>query len=182
MKRKNIKLYIAMLTVVSMLGMSGCTLSISIGKRPDTSNQGKTDTPKVTDIPKATDTPSVTDIPKTTPGETGTDEKKEEVQPSEAAKEITQEPDSNNEDEGQKLVKNISADLNVRKYPRHKSDLVAVVSNGQLMYFYGEKEQGYGSDEIMHDWYKIYLENGISGWVRSDLVTEADPDTDSAEG
>ena len=82
--------------------------------------------------------------------------------------------DINNENEGQKLVKNISADLNVRKYPRHKSDLVGVVSNRQLMYFYGETGQGYGSDEIIHDWYRIYLENGITGWVRSDLVTEVD--------
>ena len=77
-----------------------------------------------------------------------------------------------------RLLKNISADLNVREYPRHKSDLVAVVSSGQSMEFYGEIGQGYGSDEIVHDWYKIYLENGITGWVRSDLVTEADADSD----
>ena len=66
---------------------------------------------------------------------------KKDAQPSEKAKETEQKADKsdiNNENEGQKLVKNISADLNVRKYPRHKSDLVGVVSNGQLMYFYGE--------------------------------------------
>lgn len=158
MKRKNRKIYIVMLTALIIWGMSGCTLSISIGKRPDTSNQEKADTEK-----------------------NDSDEKIEDVQPSEKAKEIKEksgEQHVNNENEGHKLIKNISADLNVREYPRHKSDLVAVVSDGQLMYFYGEVGQGYGSDEVIHDWYKIYLENGIAGWVRSDLVTEVDSDSD----
>ena len=102
--------------------------------------------------------------------------------PSSEKEEVTEaelnESDTGEKNEGHKLVKNISADLNVREYPRHKSDLVAVVSSGQSMEFYGEIGQGYGSDEIVHDWYKIYLENGITGWVRSDLVTEADADSD----
>lgn len=153
MKRKNIKIYIVMLMALLIWGMSGCTLSISIGKRTDTSNQEKVAIE-----------------------ENDSDEKNEDIQPSEKAKEIKQKSDeqnTNNEKEGRKLVKNISADLNVREYPRHKSNLVAVVSNGQSMEFYGEVGQGYGSDEVVHDWYKIYLENGITGWVRSDLVTEA---------
>ena len=142
-----------MLMALLIWGMSGCTLSISIGKRTDTSNQEKVAIE-----------------------ENDSDEKNEDIQPSEKAKEIKQKSDeqnTNNEKEGRKLVKNISADLNVREYPRHKSNLVAVVSNGQSMEFYGEVGQGYGSDEVVHDWYKIYLENGITGWVRSDLVTEA---------
>ena len=27
---------------------------------------------------------------------------------------------------------------------------------------------------IMHEWYKIYLEDGQEGWVRADLVTIKD--------
>ena len=159
MKRKNIKLYVLMLIASSLLGMSGCTFSVTIERKTDTSKQEDTD------------------IPETTLDETETNKREKDAQPSEKAKETEQKADKsdiNNENEGQKLVKNISADLNVRKYPRHKSDLVGVVSNGQLMYFYGETGQGYGSDEIIHDWYRIYLENGITGWVRSDLVTEVD--------
>ena len=158
MKIKNIKLYIIILTIVALLGISGCTLSVSIGKRADTSDQEKITTEKDTSDENEVDAPS---------------SEKEEVTEAEL-----NESDTGEKNEGHKLVKNISADLNVREYPRHKSDLVAVVSSGQSMEFYGEIGQGYGSDEIVHDWYKIYLENGITGWVRSDLVTEADADSD----
>ena len=48
MKIKNIKLYIIILTIVALLGISGCTLSISIGKRADTSDQEKITTEKDT--------------------------------------------------------------------------------------------------------------------------------------
>ena len=43
--------------------------------------------------------------------------------------------------------------------------------NNQCIFF-GEIEQGLGSDGKMHDWYKLYLGNGIEGWIRSDLIQE----------
>ena len=110
MKIKNIKLYIIILTIVALLGISGCTLSISIGKRADTSDQEKITTEKDTSDENEVDVPS---------------SEKEEVTEAEL-----NESDTGEKNEGHKLVKNISADLNVREYPRHKSDLVAVVSSG----------------------------------------------------
>ena len=60
--------------------------------------------------------------------------------------------------------------LNIRAYPEHNSNLVKTVYSNENMMFYGEIGQGYGSDGKLHDWYKIYLYSGETGWVRSDLV------------
>ena len=66
-------------------------------------------------------------------------------------------------------VPNVEA-LNVRANPEHNSNLVTTVYSNEQMMFHGEIGQGYGSDDKLHDWYKIYLSSGESGWVRSDLV------------
>ena len=29
-----------------------------------------------------------------------------------------------------------------------------------------------GSDGLLHDWYQVYLGNGVESWARSDLVAE----------
>ena len=60
--------------------------------------------------------------------------------------------------------------LNIRANPAHKSNLVITVDANANLMFYGEVEQGYGSDGILHAWYKIYLNSGESGWARSDLI------------
>lgn len=76
----------------------------------------------------------------------------------------------------QVLVKNtyyqkaIETDMNLRELPQHKSNLITVVTDDSPLYFYGEIQQGYGSDKKIHDWYKVYLGNGVSGWARSDLI------------
>ena len=48
MKRKNIKLYVLMLIASSLLGMSGCTFSVTIERKTDTSKQEDTDIPETT--------------------------------------------------------------------------------------------------------------------------------------
>ena len=69
------------------------------------------------------------------------------------------------------FVKSTDNTLNLRSLSKHESELVGKVeSENMLMYYYGESGQGYGSDGIMHDWYKVYLDNDLQGWVRSDLV------------
>lgn len=81
----------------------------------------------------------------------------------------------------QVLVKNvyyqkaIETDMNLRELPQHKSDLITVVTDDRPLYFYGEIQQGYGSDQELHDWYKVYLGNGVSGWARSDLIAIHQP-------
>ena len=61
--------------------------------------------------------------------------------------------------------------VNVRTEPRHNSGLVTSINNrNTALYYFGESEQGYGSDGAIHTWYRIETENGLSGWVRSDLV------------
>jgi len=68
-------------------------------------------------------------------------------------------------------IKDTDTGLNMRALPQHNSELVyTVTSFFTPMYYYGEAEQGYGSDGMMHSWYKVYLDNGLQGWVRSDLV------------
>lgn len=68
--------------------------------------------------------------------------------------------------------KNTSSSLNLRAMPQHNSNLVISVSDNRPLYFYGEVKQGYGSDGVIHDWYKVYLGDGITGWARSDLLAE----------
>lgn len=69
------------------------------------------------------------------------------------------------------LIKYTSTNLNIRALPQHDSDLVGVIENFYTqLYYYGETAQGYGSDNIMHTWYRINADSGVSGWVRSDLV------------
>ena len=69
------------------------------------------------------------------------------------------------------FVKNTDNTLNLRSLSKHESELVGKVeSENMLMYYYGESGEGYGSDGIMHDWYKVYMDNNLQGWVRSDLV------------
>ena len=66
--------------------------------------------------------------------------------------------------------------MNVRSKPDHESELVDTIFGGTKLYFYDEISQGYGSDGIMHDWYRVEWQvSGTTeekaGWVRSDLVT-----------
>ena len=70
-------------------------------------------------------------------------------------------------------VPNVEA-LNIRSNPEHNSNLVKTVHSNEKMMFYGEIGQGYGSDGQLHDWYKIYLYSGETGWVRSDLIYTVD--------
>ena len=69
------------------------------------------------------------------------------------------------------LIKNVDIPLNVRAKPQHKSNLVCKIDNFYTsMYYYGDVQQGLGSDGQMHNWYKIYVDDKTEGWVRSDLV------------
>ena len=66
--------------------------------------------------------------------------------------------------------------LNVRSESKHESVLVDTIYGGTKLYFYDEIGQGYGSDGLMHDWYRVeWAVPGTTeekaGWVRSDLVT-----------
>ncbi|MCQ2501342.1 MAG: hypothetical protein MJ117_08365, partial [Lachnospiraceae bacterium] len=61
--------------------------------------------------------------------------------------------------------------INVRALSDHNSGLVCEINDVNTnLYYYNEVGQGYGSDGQLHYWYKIYLDNGLEGWVRSDLV------------
>ena len=62
--------------------------------------------------------------------------------------------------------------LNLRELPQHDSTLVAKITDARLLYFYGEVKQSYGSDGVLHNWYKVYPGDGVEGWARSDLVAE----------
>ena len=73
---------------------------------------------------------------------------------------------------GKYYQKKNSSSINLRALPQHNSDLVMTVKDESPMYFYGETEKGLGSDGKEHEWYKVYLGDGITGWVRSDLVEE----------
>ena len=67
--------------------------------------------------------------------------------------------------------KGVKGTLNIRSLPQHDSDLVGIVpSQDEPLAFYGEIGVGYGSNGIMHEWYKITTGSGITGWVRSDFV------------
>lgn len=72
------------------------------------------------------------------------------------------------------FVKNVSSDLNLRELPQHDSNLNGTVSDDTPLKYYGETGQGLGSDGIMHDWYKVYVDENLQGWVRSDLVQIVD--------
>ena len=80
----------------------------------------------------------------------------------------------------QQYVKNTDVPLNVRSEAKHESDLVVkIYDESELMSYYGESKQGLGSDGKLHDWYKITLNDGTSGWVRSDLVSPKIIDVDN---
>ena len=67
--------------------------------------------------------------------------------------------------------KGVDGALNIRSQPRHDSELVGTVyTQDEPLVFYGEIGTGYGSDGIIHEWYKITTSDGITGWVRSDLI------------
>ena len=74
------------------------------------------------------------------------------------------------------FIKNTSSTLNLRSLPQHSSALVETVSDQSTMYFYGEVGQGLGSDGKTHDWYKVILSDGTTGWARSDLLQEVSYD------
>ena len=66
--------------------------------------------------------------------------------------------------------------LNVRRESKYESELVDTVYAGTRLFFYDEIGQGYGSDGLLHDWYRVeWAVPGTTeeraGWVRSDLVT-----------
>ena len=72
-------------------------------------------------------------------------------------------------------IKTADGTLNLRAEPKYESDLAyEVTSDTTLMKFYGQVQQGLGSDGQMHDWYKVYIGSYVSGWVRSDLIKQVD--------
>ncbi|MBQ0059876.1 MAG: hypothetical protein KBS83_08030 [Lachnospiraceae bacterium] len=60
--------------------------------------------------------------------------------------------------------------VNLRQESTHYSHLVYTAEGPTQMYFYGEVSEGYGSDDQWHKWIKVYLTNGVCGWVRIDLA------------
>ena len=70
------------------------------------------------------------------------------------------------------FIKNTSSTLNLRKLPQHDSALAGTVSDQSLLYFYGNVGQGLGSDGKVYDWYQVELNDGTTGWARSDLIRE----------
>lgn len=60
--------------------------------------------------------------------------------------------------------------VNLRTEPSHYSGLAAEVPGNAVLYFYGDTGVGEGSDGLIHDWMYVYTADGVSGWVRSDLV------------
>ena len=64
----------------------------------------------------------------------------------------------------------LNGELNLRMEPRHDSGLVTTIYGSTPMYYDGETGQGYGSDGLLHIWYRVRLDSGVIGWVRSDLV------------
>lgn len=70
-----------------------------------------------------------------------------------------------------KFVKNTTVPLNIRSQANHDSNLVGSLSSKKdIMYCFGDIETGKGSDGLDHNWYYIYTEEGLEGWVREDLV------------
>ena len=70
-----------------------------------------------------------------------------------------------------KFVKNTTVPLNIRSQANHDSNLVGSLSSKKdIMYYFGDIETGKGSDGLDHNWYYIYTEEGLEGWVREDLV------------
>jgi len=63
-----------------------------------------------------------------------------------------------------------NGEVNLRRNPSYNSPLVGTVYGGTPMYYYGENGFGYGSDGYTHEWFYVTLNNGVSGWVRSDLI------------
>lgn len=63
-----------------------------------------------------------------------------------------------------------NGNINLRSQPSHNSAYIGTVYGGTPMYYYGENGFGYGSDGVTHEWFHVMLSNGVSGWVRSDLV------------
>lgn len=61
--------------------------------------------------------------------------------------------------------------VNLRSESKHKSDLVITLpADKTILYYDGTLGSGYGSDGQLHNWYYVTTEEGVSGWVRSDLV------------
>ena len=88
-----------------------------------------------------------------------------------------EELDPQKEDEAEKVWYFVPATedtINMRSLSRHDSDLVGVVQRGELLRWYGKTGSGLGSDGVIHDWYYVMREDGIYGWVRSDLVSPVD--------
>ena len=73
------------------------------------------------------------------------------------------------------FVKSVNTALNVRSLPQHESALVGKIdSDTKNMYYYGDIQKGYGSDNKEHNWYYIETDDGIKGYVRSDFVVLKD--------
>lgn len=76
-----------------------------------------------------------------------------------------------NPSSGQELRKAVSGSINIRSLPRHDSELAGTIeSDSEIIYYAGLTGYGPGSDGVDHDWFKITTEDGITGWVRGDLV------------
>lgn len=85
------------------------------------------------------------------------------------------------------FIKDVSGTLNLRAEPSHNSALVGTVDDDYATFlsFLGRTGRGPGSDEAEHTWYQVQTcgdGNGVSGWVRSDLVREIDYDAESSDG
>ncbi len=76
---------------------------------------------------------------------------------------------------GQQLRKTVSGSLNIRRLPKHDSELAGTIENdNEILYYDGLTGQGEGSDGVIHEWFKVRTESGVTGWVRGDLVITED--------
>lgn len=70
------------------------------------------------------------------------------------------------------IIFHITESSNLRSEPKHDSALITTVRDTSVnLHYFGENGEGYGSDGMLHTWYKVYLDDGkVSGWIRADLV------------
>lgn len=67
-------------------------------------------------------------------------------------------------------VKNSEEGINVKNQPSVGNSVVIELHDPNIsILFNNNTAQGYGSDNLLHDWYEIEV-NDISGWVRSDYI------------
>ena len=80
----------------------------------------------------------------------------------------------------EQYVKNADGAVNVRSEAGQENDIVTkIYDDSQIVSYYGESTQRFDSNGNLYDWYKITLEDGTTGWVRSDLLAPKTTEIDS---